>query len=117
RLEKTSRKNMARAIYLSHELTRILEIFESRGIQAIPYKGPVLAAQAYGDIALRQFHDLDIVLRQRDLPAAHEVMMGLGYTERFAWPRTADPAGASVPNEYTYRGENAQSMVELHTER
>ena len=33
-----------------------------QGIAAIPYKGPVLAAAVYGNLALRTFSDLDILV-------------------------------------------------------
>ena len=49
-----------RNLKITAELISILTLFESQGIVAVAYKGPVLAAVAYGDIALRQFDDLDI---------------------------------------------------------
>lgn len=115
RIEKAARSNAVRSLYLGNELGRILEVFQSRNIRAIPYKGPVLAAQAYGDTSLRQFDDLDIIVPQSDLAAAHEVMLGLDYRARFPWKREADTAPSRIPGEYTYRGAG-QSLVELHTE-
>jgi len=38
----------------------LLDLFSEPQIPAIPCKGPVLAASAYGNLALRQFCDLDI---------------------------------------------------------
>src|ERR1700722_1978036 len=79
RIEKAARSNAIRALYLGNELARILDVFQSRKISAIPYKGPVLAAQAYGDTSLRQFDDLDIIVPQTDIAAAHEAMLALDY--------------------------------------
>lgn len=115
RIEKAARANAIRALFLGGELARILDAFQSRKITAIPYKGPVLAAQAYGDSALRQFDDLDIIVPQRDLAAAHEAMLSLEYRARFPWKRGTDTAASRIPGEYTYRG-SGQSLVELHTE-
>jgi hypothetical protein len=47
----------------------------------MPFKGPVLAASAYGSVALREFHDLDIVVRKRDLEAAAGLLRTAGYEE------------------------------------
>src|SRR6267143_4706624 len=47
-LKSASRANTVRCLYMVGELNRILELFESHRIPAIPYKGPVLAQQAYG---------------------------------------------------------------------
>ena len=72
-------------------------------MRAIPYKGAVLAAQAYGDVTLRQFEDLDIILPHADLAKAHEAMLGLGYRPKFPWILSADVASSLVPGDYIYR--------------
>ena len=117
RLKKTCRANTVRCLYLTADLLRILELFRSKGIEAASYKGPVLAAQAYGDVALREFEDVDIVLRQRDLPAAHEVIVGLGYRPKFEWILSPGASASLVPGEYNYRDIERRAMVEIHTER
>lgn len=55
-----------------------MDLFDSHGIPAIPYKGPALAVSVYQNLALRQFSDLDILVHTwdfyfsaRDLLAAH----------------------------------------------
>src|SRR6202451_98083 len=75
RLKNACRANTIRCLFLSAELIKILDLFRSQGIEVILYKGPALAVQAYGDITLREFEDLDIVLRQSDLPKAHGLML------------------------------------------
>jgi hypothetical protein len=116
RLKTASRANTARSLFLTAELHKILELFQSKDVVSIPYKGPVLAEQAYGDLTLRDFDDLDIILRQRDVPKAHEVMQGLGYTARFPWILESGAAASLVPGEYNYRNDERRAMVELHTE-
>jgi len=116
RLKNVSRANTVRCLFLAAELNRILGLFDSAGILAIPYKGPVVAAQAYGDITLREFEDLDIILPQRDLPKAHEIMLGLGYRPKFPWILSPGAAASLVPGEYNYRDDSRRIMVELHTE-
>jgi hypothetical protein len=115
-LKKTCRANTVRCLYLTAELINILRLLQSQNIPAIPYKGPVLAAQAYGDIALREFEDLDIILRQIDIPKAHEIVVSLGYKPKFDWILSAGAAASLVPGEYNYRDEPRRAMVELHTE-
>lgn len=66
-------------VYLSGELRRLLKLFAAHGIEAIPYKGPALAAKAYGNIALRHFGDLDILVRQRDVLRVMELLVAEGY--------------------------------------
>lgn len=49
-------------LFLTKELLKLLNLFESHSIPAIPYKGPVLAVSAYGNLSLRQISDLDILV-------------------------------------------------------
>jgi len=116
RLKITCRANTVRCLFLAAELHKILELFRTAGIVAIPYKGPVLAEQAYKNLTLRDFDDLDIILPQRDLQKAHEVMLGLGYQARFPWILSKSSKTALVPGEYNYRDEKRRAVVELHTE-
>lgn len=116
RLKIACRANTVRCLFLAAELHKILELFRSAGIMAIPYKGPVLAEQAYGNLTLRDFDDLDIIVPQRDLPKAHEVMLGLDYRARFPWILSKNSKAALVPGEYNYRDEKRRAIVELHTE-
>jgi Uncharacterised nucleotidyltransferase len=115
-LKKTCRANTVRCLYLTAELINILRLFQSQNIPVISYKGPVLAAQAYGDVALREFEDLDIILRQSDIPRAHEIIVSLGYKPKFDWILSSGAAASLVPGEYNYRDEARRAMVELHTE-
>jgi hypothetical protein len=65
--------------YLSGELRRLLKLFNAHEIDAIPYKGPALAAKAYGNISLRHFCDLDILVRRRDVLKVLKLLVAEGY--------------------------------------
>src|SRR5512136_2940084 len=53
-------RNAVRNLLLTRRLLRLLKLFSDNGIDAIPFKGPSLAALAYGSISERRFCDLDI---------------------------------------------------------
>ncbi len=69
----------AQARRRTDELVRILPVFEEHGILAVPYKGPVLALRLYGDLFLREFGDLDVMILERDVPRAKDLIQHLGY--------------------------------------
>jgi hypothetical protein len=117
RLGNETRANALHALALGSELARVSKRLNEQGIAALPYKGPVLAIQAYHDLALRQFDDLDIVLRQRDMCIAHEALLALGYTARFAPVLSPARKNSPIPGEYKYYNETRRVLVELHTER
>jgi hypothetical protein len=70
-----------RNLFLLSELVGLLKTFDQNCIRTMPFKGPVLAAGAYGSVALREFHDLDILVRKPDLEAAAAVLRAAGYEE------------------------------------
>ncbi|HEX9918919.1 MAG TPA: nucleotidyltransferase family protein, partial [Pyrinomonadaceae bacterium] len=79
KLREQSRRISALNMFLSGELRRLLKLFAAHEIAAIPYKGPALAAKAYGNIALRHFGDLDIIVRQRDVLRVMKLLVAEGY--------------------------------------
>ncbi|MGI8704731.1 MAG: nucleotidyltransferase domain-containing protein [Sphingomicrobium sp.] len=70
----------ARSMSLAAELCAITRLLEGQGIAPLPYKGPVLALQAYGDIAMRTFTDIDLLVRRRDVSKAREILGSRGYS-------------------------------------
>ena len=117
RLVDAVRANTARSLILTAELIHVMGRFREAGISAVPYKGPVTAVQAYEDITLREFEDLDIVLRQHDMPRANEVVTSFGYAPKFPWALPPGTGSALVPGEYQYRDHSRRMVLELHTER
>jgi predicted O-linked N-acetylglucosamine transferase (SPINDLY family) len=69
---------------LLDELARLLGALSDRRITAIPFKGPVLAVQAYGDVGLRVFTDLDFLVHDRDLDSSVTALLELGYERKDA---------------------------------
>jgi hypothetical protein len=64
---------------LTAELLEVLELLKSKRIDAVPFKGPALAAMLYRDRESRQFGDLDILVRRSDVAAAEEALRTRGY--------------------------------------
>ncbi len=116
-LKDLARAAVVRSLAFTAELVAILDLFRSEGLQAIPYKGPVLAEQAYGDFTLREFEDLDLILRQKDMPKANRLITSLGYRATYPWTLSQNAATSLVPGEYCYRNERRRMVIELHTER
>lgn len=56
-----------RNMLLTSELIKILDLLEKNNIKVIAFKGPSLSQLAYGDITLRQYVDLDILVDSKDL--------------------------------------------------
>ena len=68
-----------RNLFLTGELIKLLNLFRENGIRALPLKGPVLAATTYGNVSLRHFGDLDILISSDDFLAAKDLLRQQGY--------------------------------------
>ena len=74
RYESNRRRNQA----MARALIDVLHTLDEGGIPAIAYKGPALASSVYGDLGLREFSDLDILLRPRDVLCAKRLLQARG---------------------------------------
>ncbi|HEV2299414.1 MAG TPA: nucleotidyltransferase family protein [Candidatus Acidoferrales bacterium] len=117
RLRDASRDWALRALLLSAELDRLVEEFGRHDIPAIPHKGPVLAARAYGNPVLRQFSDLDFAVPQRFMPVIFERMSKLDYEARMPRERFTETKPSRIPGEYAFNRGADRMLVEFHTER
>jgi hypothetical protein len=84
RLQTRSERNGIRNLEQSAELLRLLGRLDQAGIEAVPYKGPVLAAEVYGDVALREFVDLDILVDPHQVLKAVRLLEDDGYRPHHA---------------------------------
>jgi len=101
------------SLRLTAELFGLLELFSSQGIEALVVKGPVLAVQAYGDPAMRSYGDLDMLVRQRNIRRATELMSAAGYVP--AVSLSAIDAGR-IPGQYLFSKPDSKLIVELHND-
>ena len=61
-LESNSSDNAFHCLTNAAELLKVLNAFEKAGIAAMPFKGVVLGAAAYGDMTARTAGDLDVLI-------------------------------------------------------
>ncbi len=71
--------NVTRNISLSLFLLKILSLLKENNISAVPFKGPLLAQDVYGDIGLRPFSDLDILVSKNNAFVAWQILLEDGF--------------------------------------
>ena len=76
------RDNARANLFRAGELLRLLALFDEDGIQAVPLKGPVLALSISGSLAMRQFTDLDVLVRSEHASRATTLLQSAGYDVR-----------------------------------
>jgi hypothetical protein len=107
-------KNSAFSLLLTGELVRLLKAFEENGIKVVPYKGPAIAVKLYGNIALRQFCDLDILVRESQVWKASELIAAAGFEPHFQIPENKRAAFVRLSYVQLFRRDAGRTVIELH---
>jgi hypothetical protein len=109
RYEHNARRNLK----FTAELIRILDCLDAYGIAAVPYKGPLLAENVYGDITLREFSDLDILVRPADVPRAKVALGVLGYSPNSPFTPAQERAYLKSGYEFVFDGPAGRNLLEI----
>ena len=86
-LEKLAAAQAQRSLFLTAELKTLLSALKNAGLHPIPYKGPVVAAELYGDACIRPSADLDLLLPATEIEPAAKILEGLNYVSDFQFTR------------------------------
>ena len=95
------------------EMLAIVALFAHEGIPVLPLKGPMLALQAYRDLALREFGDLDLLVPAEHRARARQSLAERGYASFFPISAAAEQALLHSPIHY-HIALKRELMVELH---
>lgn len=95
------------------EMLAIVALFACEGIPVLPLKGPMLALQAYRDLTLREFGDLDLLVPAEHRARARQLLAERGYASFFPISAAAEQALLHSPIHY-HIALKRELMVELH---
>ena len=109
-------ENSARNTLLTAELCRLIGLLADSGIDAIPYKGPVLSLFAYGDLGLRRFVDLDVMVKKTDVLKAREILLAEGYMPAKSLSLSQQELLLRTQHNMQFSRDNRQLIIELHWE-
>jgi hypothetical protein len=103
-------------VFLTAQLVQILRLLERNCIPAVPFKGPVLAATLYGDLTMREFTDLDILIPPKDVWRARDLLIAEGYRPQIALTQAEAASCFQSPKEHHFLLTNPDGLVvvELH---
>jgi hypothetical protein len=112
-LDGFCKSNAQKNLLLAGELLRLLRNFNESEVPVVAFKGPVLAEAVYGDLSLREFCDLDLLIRAQDLTKAEDILLACGYTAQFP-DRDYRTAFLSYHGQYAFRRGQSDLWVDMH---
>jgi hypothetical protein len=113
-LYKYSLSNHGRNLFLAKQLLKIVDLLNTHGIAAIPFKGLALASSVYGDLGLREFNDLDLLLHRKDVLPAVDLLRNHGFHPKYPLTREQETRLLISNYHYEFRRNDLKVIVEVH---
>jgi hypothetical protein len=113
-LERFSGNNGRRNLVLASETLRVMSELRRNGIGAATFKGPVLTESVYGDLSLRRFVDIDVIVREPDIARTERLLKSFGYRTKGRDVTQRDYFDAT--GQYPYRHPDTGVNIDLHWE-
>lgn len=98
------------------QLIKLVNLLQKQNLPVIAYKGMALAKFAYKDITLRQFTDIDLMIRKKDFFRVKDLFTQIGC--RPAWELTENQEKAVLKYyyEYPFFYDETNTLIEVHWE-
>lgn len=113
-MQQTCQSLTGKNLFLTGELLRIATEFKAAAIPATVMKGPAIAEMVYGDLALREFSDLDLLIREADFSRALELLQRLSYQPVWKYENSKVLRFLRHVGEYAVASDLSQTEVDLH---
>ncbi len=110
RYMRISQRNML----MSAELIRIMNLLKEHNIEALAFKGPALSQMVYGDITLRQYADLDILVDEEDAFKAAKLMSENGHVAILPLTILSNKTCLHTAKDFSLMSEPGGVHTELH---
>lgn len=112
-LERNYQTNLHKTLLLSRELIRIVHHLRSFALDVMPYKGPALAEFLYGDIALRQAGDIDLLVRRKEFSRVQDALTKIGYSPQMQFSEPELRAYLKSGYECVFDGPAGKNILEV----
>lgn len=113
-LENFYYDNVRKNLFKLGELLEILKILESYGIVTVPYKGPVLAINGYGNLSLREFSDMDIYVDKKNVSLAKKILISNGYKPHLQLDTDIESHYIQSQREFKFFNKEKDVNIEIH---
>jgi hypothetical protein len=113
-LRARSQQGVMRSLQLSGELVDAVHAISAFGADPMPFKGPTLAVLVYGSLSLRQYEDLDILVRRQEVERARKALLSLGYSPVSAYNESQRASIRLSGHHEQFVNPATRSTIELH---
>jgi Uncharacterised nucleotidyltransferase len=115
-LESRYRANAIHALSMTSELLRLMRLLQDHKIFALPYKGPALAEQLFGDVAMRQYGDIDVVVSVQQIHDVISLMAKNSWEKKYAISSSQEKIYIQNYKDYSLYSQPKNILFEMHWE-
>ena len=112
-LAQLQQTNLHRAMLLARALIHLIDHLASKGIEVLPHKGLALAEFLYGDMALRQAGDIDLLVHAGELARIQEAVRELGYVPHASLSAAQQRASLKSGYECVFDSQAGRNLLEV----
>lgn len=112
-LEGFRQSHLLKSLALAGELHRLAVALSDRSIPFVAFKGPTLALALYGGVAAREYNDIDVIVPQRHIDTAEEVLEAMGYASPQG-DRIFRRAFLAAQRQYAFIRADEGAAIDLH---
>ena len=105
---------VAHSLFALRQIDDLLLLLNAEHISAIPFKGPVFAGAFYGNVGLRSFTDIDLLVCPQDAQKASRLLMAVGYKPQFPLNDLQEQALIRFRHAHMFSNERKKTSVDLH---
>lgn len=112
-LERFRQSHLLKSLALAGELHRLAASLSNRSIPFVAFKGPTLALALYGGLAGREYNDIDVIVPQRRVDDAEDVIGSMGYASPQG-DRTFRRTFLAPQRQYAFIRADDGAAIDLH---
>lgn len=112
-LRQRNQTNLYKSLLIAREMIRVIDRLAAENIEAMPYKGAALAESMYGDIALRQSGDIDLLIHSKDFLRIKNILAEIGYTPHLSLTSREESAYLSSGYECAFDSAAGRNLLEV----
>jgi hypothetical protein len=116
-VQRLSELQRAEALWNLRRVALLLEILrtlDAAGVQALPVKGPVWAELLYGDVTLRSWADIDLLVGRGQVRMAREILSENGFADCNAFNERAIRSKWGSTGQIALGSRELDLVVDLH---
>ena len=112
-LRRFQQAHLTRVLSISGELCRVGALLSANHVRFAVFKGPVLAAYLYGQLAHREYSDIDMIVPPEQMAKAEALLGTLGYGNRQG-DRAFRQAFLAYQRQYAFVRADFDAAIDLH---